>query len=119
MRKNLIGFAAYPEIDRDGNGTFDQTKTDVKSYNLNGTITETIEARNNDASLVTKTLVITSGNGLRRDSNSGRRIERDDHVEDPHQIVNRRCRQEARIPPSESNSSIEPQEEPTPPDPSD
>jgi Ca2+-binding RTX toxin-like protein len=58
------GLNLTTKVDRDGNGTFDQIKTDVKAYNIDGSTTETIENRTNNAALVTKQIITTSGNGL-------------------------------------------------------
>jgi trimeric autotransporter adhesin len=58
------GLSVTTQLDRDGNATFDRITTDVKAYNIDGSTTETIENRNNNASLVNKEVITTSGNGL-------------------------------------------------------
>jgi Ca2+-binding RTX toxin-like protein len=58
------GLSVTSKLDSDGNGTLDQIKTDVKTYNIDGSTTETMDVRNNDTSLLSKEIIATSGNGL-------------------------------------------------------
>uniref|UniRef100_UPI00293D3E77 beta strand repeat-containing protein n=1 Tax=Janthinobacterium sp. TaxID=1871054 RepID=UPI00293D3E77 len=66
------GLSITTKHDFDGNATIGKFKTDVTTYGLDGSTTETIENHNNDAtlSLIDRTTLQISGNGLSQTAKS-------------------------------------------------
>jgi Ca2+-binding RTX toxin-like protein len=58
------GLSITTNTDSDGNGTWDTINTDVTSYNVDGSMTRTLEVHSNTSLLVAREVATTSGNGL-------------------------------------------------------
>jgi uncharacterized protein YcsI (UPF0317 family) len=58
------GLSVTKQWDTTGNGTFDQTSTDVNVVNPDGSVTETVTARRADGSLISQMVTTTSADGL-------------------------------------------------------